>query len=351
MDVASILIVRPSSIGDIVMASPMLPVLRRAYPRAHIAWLVEPALSDLLRAHPDLDEVICWSKGNWRGLWRQGRFATLLKEMRDFSGQLKKRRFDWCLDGQGLLRSRLLCRLSGARERIGFASKEPGRRLMTRLISRGPDSKEMGSEYRHLMWELGIDPGDFAPSLHLAEDDVAEAGKALRGAGIGGDFAVLAPFTTRPQKHWFDERWAELGQRLGQERELPVLVLGGPGDRSRGGRICQKGGAGMVNLAGETSLAQSAALVERARLVVGVDTGLTHMGTAFRRPTVALFGSTCPYLETPSPMTRVLYQEFPCSPCKRRPVCDDRFDCMAALTVEKVLAAARRLVDQAAERQ
>src|SRR5690606_23114049 len=123
----------------------------------------------------------------------------------------------------------------------------------------------------------------------------------------------LCPFTTRPQKHWMEERWAPLAGRLREEFGLQAVMLGGPGDRAAAARIEAAGG--VVNLAGATTLRQAAAVIRGASLLVGVDTALSHVGTAFEIPTVPLFGSTCPYRETDSPKTIVIYKKLDCSPC------------------------------------
>ena len=337
-----ILIIRPSAIGDIVMASPLLTALRRTAPDAHIAWLVEPALAPLLTAHPDLNEVLVWPKAAWKEWFKSGRWLRLALEMVSFAGELKKRRFDLALDVQGLLRSRWLAWLSGAPERIGFESREPGRWLLTRLVSRGPESKEMSSEYKHLAGLLGLDTSAFEPRLVPAGEDRLGARRLLAAAGIAGDFVVIAPFTTRPQKHWLEDRWVELSLRLRNRYSWPLVMLGGAGDRVAAARIRRAADSGLVDLAGRTSLGEAAAIIERARLVIGVDTGIAHMGVAFHRPLVVLFGSTCPYLTTAQPTTQVLHAGFPCSPCRRRPTCDGRHNCMAALEVPAVLAAGAR---------
>jgi heptosyltransferase-1 len=129
-----------------------------------------------------------------------------------------------------------------------------------------------------------------------------------------------------------------------------VVILGGPGEALRGEEIARQSGRSQVfSLCGRTTLGQSAAIIEGATLLIGVDTGLTHLGTAFAIPTLALFGATCPYRTTASPRTRVLYDAPPCSPCRRQPVCHDQFDCMRALTVEKIVAAATTLLDEKRE--
>lgn len=340
----TILIIRPSAIGDVVMASPMIKVLREAYPEARILWLAEPQVKDLLRAHPALEKVILWPKGRWKRLLRRGRLLALGRELRRWGAELRREKVDLVLDVQGLLRSRMLARSTGAAERIGFDSKEPGRFLMTRIVSKGPPSERMGSEYLHLMRELGLSPGKFQPDVVLAPEDRQFARDVKEE--IGADFAVIAPFTTRPQKHWFEERWVDLIEGLAKKLGLPAVILGGPEDAAGSRRIRSGAREGTYDFTGKTSLGQAAALVAESALVIGVDTGLTHMGTAFQRPTVALFGATCPYLVTASPSTRILYEKFPCSPCRRRPTCDGKFSCMRALSVARVVETAKELLGE-----
>ncbi|MBW1730839.1 MAG: lipopolysaccharide heptosyltransferase II [Deltaproteobacteria bacterium] len=339
-----ILIIRPSSIGDVVMASPMLTVLKTAYPDAHIAWLLDPGAIDLLRDHPLLDEIMLWDKQKWKDLWKSGRIITLLSDMIRFSKNLRSRNFDLALEAQGLLRSRILAWLSGARERIGFESKEPGDFLMTKVISRGPSNKQMSSEYYHMMKEIGLAPQKpFCPSLAIPEDSVQKARAKLARAGINNRYALLCPFTTRPQKHWFNDRWAALAAELKQRFALSSILMGGPGDQEEGKKIEKLSQGEALNLAGQTTLGEAMAMVKNASLLVGVDTGLTHMGAAFNVPTVALFGATCPYLHTQRTSFAVVYHKLDCSPCKRRPTCQGEFTCMKRITVQEVLDTARKI--------
>lgn len=338
----NILIVRTSAMGDIVMSSPLAEGLRRTYPRARICWLAEPQVGDLLTHNPSLDRVIVWPKAAWKKLIRSGRLLQLAREMGRFIAMLRAERFTMALDAQGLLRTRLLARASGAKRRIGFKSREPGWFLMTEMVAKGGKPRQMGSEYLHLLETLGCDSAGLAPRVHLSQQTREESAAALGKAGVAGAYAVCAPFTTRPQKHWVDRHWIELARGIRERLGMEPVWLGGPSDADRAARLAQEGGG--VALAGKTSLAVSAAIIEGAALVVGVDTGLVHLGTAFRVPTVALFGATRPYLETPSPVTTVLYHPFPCSPCRRSPTCDGRFPCMADISADEALAAAATLL-------
>lgn len=341
----SILIIRPSAMGDIIMATPLLAVLRAAYPRARIVWLVEPGLADLLRHNGDLDEVILWPKGEWNRLAREKRFVELFRKVASLRQELHLHHFDLAIDAVGLAKSRFLLWLSGAKETIGFLSKEPGAFLLHRKVVKSQGNTTMSSEYREMIIALGLDPGLFPPKIVVAPEDRDVARRLLGSIGVSRDYLVFAPFTTRPQKHWFDERWSQLASELVDKFGKPVVILGGPGDAEQGEKIAaQSATPAIYNLCGRTTLGQSAAIIAHSTLLVGVDTGLTHMGTAFAIPTLALFGSTCPYLMTPSPRTQVLYDAPSCSPCRRKPTCHGQFDCMRALTVKKIVAAATLLL-------
>lgn len=337
----AILIIRTSAMGDIVMSSHLAEGLRSKYPDDRICWLAEPQMAPLLEHNPALDAVIVWPKMRWKELFRTRQWGALLREVRDFIVRLRSERFSLAIDAQGLLRTRLLAWISGARERVGFVSREPGQFLMTRLLAKGEGSHLMGSEYFYLLQQLGVSTNELRQKVHLAPELYSEARKSLDDAGVCGTYIVFAPFTTRPQKHWFEQNWIRLAREITREYSLPVVWLGGPGDRSAAKYLADAGGG--VSLAGVTSLAVSAAIVAQAALVIGVDTGLTHLGTAFSVPTLTLFGSTCPYTTTSSPATKILYHPLPCSPCRRRPTCEGRFDCMQALTVSEVMQAAEQL--------
>jgi heptosyltransferase-1 len=332
-----ILIVRTSAIGDIVFASPLAAALRAAYPDAHIAWLVEAGLEGLIASDPALDEVLTWPKAEWRELWRQRRLLALWRAVGGFRARLRQGDFDLVLDLQGLLKSGLLAWLTGARRRVGLGSREGSPWLMTEVIAKGGDPARISSEYLDLAERLGLPHEPFLPRLFVKDADAAQARAMLAAHGLEpGRYALLAPFTTRPQKHWQESAWPELASALRAELGLPALMLGGRGDLLAAERIAQAG-RDIVNLAGATRLAEAAALVQDAALVVGVDTGLTHMGIAFARPTVAIFGSTRPYLETGRANARVIWLGLPCSPCRRRPTCAGRFTCLADISPARVL--------------
>ncbi len=337
MKAERILIIRLSALGDVVMASGLIPALREIAPQAHIAWLVEAAAAPLLRHNPRLDEVIVLPRSEWQALWRARRPIALLRSMLAFRSALRARHFDVAIDAQGLFKSALCAWWSGAARRVSLIGREGSRWLMTERVLPKPDPmKPIATEYRALARHLGA-TGAYHMDLAVGDAPRAAAAITLAAAGVRGPYVVLCPYTTRPQKHWFDERWAALAQRLAADGVTPVL-LGGPADAVLTPAIADHA-PGLVNLVGRLQLDDTVAVIAGSALLIGVDTGLTHMGSALNVPTVALFGSTRPYLDARVPHTTVLYEALHCSPCRRHPTCDGRFDCMRAFEVDTVLRA------------
>lgn len=333
-----ILLIRLSAIGDVVMASALVSVVRRSYPHAHITWLTESAAAPLLQAHPLLNEVLIWPRAQWQTLWRHRQWGQLWRQYRAFSHGLREARYDLVIDLQGLLKSGVWAWHSKARHRIGLGSKEGSAIFMTQVVSRETDSRRIGAEYFQLARTLNWDVRDYAMNIALTEPEQTQVTNFI---ARHGRYAVFCPATTRAQKHWFEERWAALATQISARYDLHVVLLGGPADREAAARItAQTPITELTDLTGQTRLRESAAYIQGASLVIGVDTGLTHMGIAYGVPTLALFGSTCPYLDTTRANARVLYHSLPCSPCRRRPTCGGEFTCMRDITLLEVMTAA-----------
>ena len=339
-----VLIVRTSAIGDVVFASPFAAAIKRSHPKAHVAWLVEPGIHELLEADPAIDELVLWPKAEWKRLWKEKLYGELFGRIRQFRTMLRAKQFDTAIDMQSLLKSGALTWLSGAKRRIGLGSREGSQWLMTEVIPKGGIPRRISSEYLYLAEQLGLDTGEFLPTLHVADETEIKT-RALMGRHHleAGRFAVFAPFTTRPQKHWLEDAWQALAPRVQAELGLTPVILGGPADREAAERIAAAS-PGVVQLAGATHLPEAAALIRHAGLLIGVDTGLTHMGTAFNTPTVAIFGSTRPYLDTCRANGKVIWLGLECSPCRRRPTCNGAFTCLRDISPERVMDEARQVM-------
>lgn len=332
-----ILVIRTSAIGDVVFASPIAAALRRSHPNAHIAWLVEPGIDKLLAHDPAIDELILWPKTEWKALWKSGRRFEVFRRLAALRRRLRTEAFDTVLDLQGLLKSGLLAWLTGAPHRIGLGSKEGSQWLMTEVVPRGGDVSRISSEYLHLAQHLDLNCEQFLPSLHPGPEAESLALARLKEYGLApGEYAVFAAFTTRPQKHWSLDAWQRLAPLVRRKTGLTPLLLGGPSETAEAAQLV-KGSPDIVNWVGKTQLDETVALIRHAGALVGVDTGLTHMGIAFGVPTVAVFGSTCPYMDTGRENARVIWLDLACSPCHRRPTCGGTWDCLNRISAERVM--------------
>jgi heptosyltransferase-1 len=343
----SILLVRLTAGGDVVFSSPMVRALRRTYPEARISWLGETHTKDLIERHPELHQVFSWDRKRWKALLARGHFLTLGREALDFVRALRYQKFDLAIDMHGVFRSGLMAFLSGARTRIVLRPKEGSHIFADHVVDRHRDQGnrwEIASEYRHLAKRLDLSTEDFRMEVPLGPEDRDYADRIIKDRGLGEGYAVAIPFTTRPQKHWFEDRWAVLFDRVLEEFGFPTVILGGGTDEAADRRIRGQTSADPVSLVGQTTLRQAAAMIERANLVIGVDTGLAHIGIAFNRPTIGIFGSNIPYTETFTDRSRVLIHWLDCVPCKGNPTCDGDFTCLRLISVDEVLSAAREIL-------
>ncbi|VUD68857.1 Lipopolysaccharide heptosyltransferase 1 [Thalassocella blandensis] len=329
-----ILLIRLSAIGDVVMASGLLNAIKAKYPQAHITWLVEPAAAGLLKENTLVDQVVLWPKSDWQAMWREKRWGELWRTIRAFRQRLHSEQFDLSLDTQGIFKSAFLGWLSGAKRRVGVGKKEGSHLFHTETIPRVDEKPNMCSEYIDLAEYLGLNRKDYRMSVAFSSATEQQVKQLMQEEGLKGPYAVFCPFTTRPQKHWFDHHWLELTQTL-RQRGYQLVMLGGPGDLEHANAIAAQGD--VINLVGKTSLLGAAAVIDGSALLVGVDTGLTHIGIAREVPTVAIFGSTRPYLEPLNDAGRVIYEKLSCSPCRRHPTCGGEFTCMLNIDADKVI--------------
>jgi heptosyltransferase-1 len=341
-----VLIVRLSAIGDVLMASPVPQAIKEVYPQATISWLVEPLSAVFVRANPYVDEVIVADqRPRWQRLWHEGHLLTLYREVRAFTRELQARAFDVTIDCQGLLKSGMLTRFSGAPCRIGYTpARERNDHFMTVLAPRPNPATRITQSSLALLEPLGIPLTPRRPVLCIPADEQAAALALLTELGWAGErFAVCCLSSSRPQKDWVWPRWAELADLLWARWGMKTVFVGGPERRVDALGLVEMSQAQPISVVGHTSLLQAAALTQAASLVVGVDTGLTYAGMATDVPTIALYGSTDPTWLTEEPSTSVCFHPFPCSPCHRRPTCQG-FDCMQAITAAEVADTAGALL-------
>jgi heptosyltransferase-1 len=327
------------------MATPAARALRDAFPDSYLAWVVERKSADVVLANPYLDEVIVWDRvKRGHGLADAARFARSLLGLRR---ELHARRFDACVDLQGLLRSAGVCLASGAKRRIGFTDGAEGSTLLYTEKYRPEGGDELNAQQRNLdlLKPLGVNSTDTTMHMPVGDEDREFASRFFDEQGLSGQKVVaFCVATTWVNKHWTPEGWSGVADLVGRKYGARSLILGSKADVALARTITEGAEFKPVISAGMTTLKQAGALMERSVAVIGVDTGLLHMSVALDRPSVGLFGASAWRCFLKKDNFVWVAKDFPCSPCRRHPTCSN-IDCMQAITPEDVEQAVRRWLE------
>lgn len=289
-----ILFVKLGSIGDVVHTLPALAAVRRAVPGAKISWAVERRAAEILRDNPLLETLI---EVDTKGLRRWPLSGETLSATRRQLRRLRASPFDLSIDFQGLLKSAMVSRLSGAKRRAGFARehlREPaGRLLLTETVSIPARLNVIRKNLALAAGALGVELSAASDTLefpvHVSPTHTREADEVVRTAGER--FTILNPGGGWPTKLWDAARFGELADALLVRHGLRSVVTYGPGERELAERVVAASQAGAA-CAASPSLKGFYALARRAAVYVGGDTGPTHLAVAAGAPVVGLFGPT-----------------------------------------------------------
>lgn len=333
-----ILIVKLSSIGDVVMTTPVAKALRQAVPDAYIAWAVEDKAKDVLIGNPYLDEIIIWNRRSTSRSVRE-RASGLVLGLARLTPVIRSRKFDLAIDFQGLLRSGLVTWSSRAGWRLGFDNAREGGTMFYNLRFPAKQRRVRGpQQYLSMLETLGIFSEDLDMHMPVSADDRAFA-KDFIAREAGSRIIALCPATTWPHKHWTETGWAELADALISAHDATPVFMGSPADAGLVGRIQDRMKHKAASAVGKTTLNQAAAIIQMSGLVIAVDTGLLHISLALDRPTVGIFGPTQWQHFPKKDNFVVAAKELACMPCMRHPTCR-QYDCMTLLTTQEVLAKA-----------
>lgn len=289
-----ILFVKLGSIGDVVHTLPALAAVRRAMPGAKISWVVERRAAEILRDNPLLETLI---EVDTKGLRRWPLSGETLPATRRQLRRLRASPFDLSIDFQGLLKSALVSRLSGARRRVGFSRahlREPASRFLLTETVRIPARlnvirKNLALASGALGVELPLAAETLEFPVHVSPGHVREADEVVQT--IGERFTILNPGGGWPTKLWDAVRFGELADALLVKQGLRTVVTYGPGERELAERVVASSRTGAAT-AVSPSLKGFYALARRAAVYVGGDTGPTHLAVAAGAPVVGLFGPT-----------------------------------------------------------
>lgn len=311
-----ILLVKTSSLGDVIHNLPVIADLREAYPHASIDWVAEEGFADVPRLHPFVHRVIPLAIRRWR---KAPLARATWREIRAFLHTLRRAEYDLIIDTQGLLKSALVTRLARG-PRCGYAADSAREPLAARCYQRRfsvAKAQHAVARNRQLVAHAAGYVLHGAPDYDLA----------VPPAPTFGDSVVLLTATSRDDKLWPEERWIALGQALHAQGLRCCLPAGiAPAEQARAARLARA--IPDADALPPQGLRELTGLMSGARLVIGVDTGLVHLAAAVRRPVIALFCASDPAL------TGVLATQPVCNLGSRG----------AAPSVAEVLAATRALL-------
>ena len=305
-----ILLVRTSSLGDVVHCLPVLTALRRHDPEARIGWVIEEAFAPLLQGHPDLDDLLVVRLRAWR---RRPFGATSIRQLAAFLGGLRRFAPDVVIDLMGNHKAGVIAALTLADRRIG-ATAAGRREPSSRIWINEPvevDSTHATERALELLGPLGV---PLEPPRYDGERLLPEA---VAPADVSQGYLLVHPGAGWPNKRYPPELWGEVARRLHRLSGRPAVVVHGPGEESLARRAIAASD-GVLRHLPTHQLTDLVAALRGAALVLGGDSGPVHLAHALGRRVLCLMGPTDPASLAPPIEGVALWRELPCSFCHRR---------------------------------
>lgn len=325
---ARVLIIRLSSMGDVVLTAPVCAAVKAAWPQAKLCLLTKPQYAPLMKGHPRVDEVLTY----------ENFFQAL--------GAVRQRSFTHLLDLQGGPKSLLLSLFSGVSRKLRYPKATWERRVWVRLRKKSPElENHTVDRYLRRLPQWGI-PVPSRPEMALGApaQGLPAALREVEGLLVG-----MHGGSRWPTKQWPAEKFAQLAGRLHGELGARIVLVGGPEDAEASEKIARLSEAPCVNLAGKTSLGETAAAISSLKLFITNDSGPMHLAAACGVPVLAVFGSTTRELGffPRGEGHRVAEVELDCRPChvhgrKKCPL--GHFLCMNLITVQQVFETAKQML-------
>lgn len=348
------LIIKPSSLGDIIHTLPFLKAVKDSFPDARIDWLISRNLKGLIENNPLINEVMVFDKDSWKNIKN---LPGTINEMSLLRKILKSKKYDIAVDLQGLLRSGIITYYTPAGTKIGFADAREGSRFFYNRKIPVNGAVHAVDKSLEIARAIGAKTGKVKFPLTIDEVSRDRVKKLINNLN---EYVVVIPSARWITKIWPAEYFAALIRKI----KLPCVITGGKGDREiaqkiieivqktdnppesplklRGERGVTEPGTHIFNLAGKTDLKELVALIAGARAVVSNDTGPMHVAAAFNKPLVALFGPTDPVKTGPygwqkNKNFRVIKSGVSCRPCFKKKC--GNFICMDNISVDEVFEA------------
>ncbi|MFA5554694.1 MAG: glycosyltransferase family 9 protein [Phycisphaerae bacterium] len=289
----NILIIKPSALGDIVQALPVLSALHKNFPDARICWLVRKDFAALIENHPYISEIILFDRKFLGKAWKN---PEALKSLWSLIKKLRSYKFDMVLDLQGLFRTAVLGWLSGCKIRIGMSeAREFGHIFYSTKVKQEQSCIHLADYYLKIAAAAGVNIGNVEFVFPQNSDATRKAKELLFGEGISGkNYAVIIPSSAHSDKCWPIENFAAIADKISERYGFSIAAVGTAGESALAEQIKSKSKTEVTNLAGKTDIPVLVEVLRGAKLVISNDTGPGHIAAALNIPIVIIFGRSNP---------------------------------------------------------
>lgn len=347
-EVKNILIVKLSSIGDVVHSLPFLEVVKEKFPHARIDWLVEEESVQILNGHAAVDRVIVSRRKAWQKKAKKvTEWLPVLREATQFLKELREYEYDFVVDLQGLFKSGILVGLSRGERKIGMVGAREGSGYFLNEPAVPVDYDQHAVDrYMEVARYLACPDSSWKGAIPVLEPDTKKIKALLNSSGFEKTpLVAVNPMARWKTKLWEPESFAALADRLCEELRCRIIFTGSGQDREVIKDISGMMKEKPVNLAGRTSLKELACLYAACSVLVTTDTGPMHIAAAMGCRVVALFGPTDPRRTGPyGDGHEVIRADIECSPCFKKKC--DHISCMEQITVERCFETVRKILLQ-----
>ena len=328
-----VLIIKPSALGDVVTAIPVLRGLRRSYPEARISWLISDNCAALIRHDPQLDEVIIFRRKHLGRAWRSISSARGLVQL---LRSLRNARFEWVIDLQGLLRSGIFTGISRAPLRAGFSNAREGASIFYNVRIR-PGPQHTVERNIALARELGIDARPADMRLEVSSAGHEFTGKLCASYDLHpSGYLVCVPPTTWSTKIYPVRNWRKVIEEL--SRKIPIVLLGSADDREFCRRIADGLQSGVTDLTGQTTIEELVGVIAGSAGVICSDSAAKFIAAAVGVECVTLIGPTQVSRTGPYLRGKAIVADVPCQGCLKRRC--RHITCMQSIDPADVISAA-----------
>jgi lipopolysaccharide heptosyltransferase I len=330
LEARRIALIKPSALGDIVHALPVLTALRVRFPAARITWVVNSAFEPLIRQHPDLSDTLPFDRGVFRkSPWHSVRYAIA------FAQELRRQQFDLVIDLQGLFRSGLMCLATGSPRLVGFTSAREGSRYAYTDKIRALNPRRMHAVERNWIMAEALGVGDLPKRFHIPVDPSDTVAIATELAGLPRPWLAVAVGAKWITKRWLPEHFAELLRRSQARFGGTCLFIGTREDTAPSQVVMQQLTGPSHDFTARTSLPRLAALLSQCDAMVGNDTGPLHLAAALGIPCIAPYTCTRVALHGPYTSIRGVVETTVHCAGSYRKTCPDMI-CMSELTPDRI---------------